>query len=205
MFKSMLFIAMGLLAGLFSFLLLPVIGITFPLLAIPGFFLLSSMKITQTDTLDEHFDESTLDWQAWPPQKQPKVWIVDDDKDMAILMQAGLESQGIRSDIITDPSDLHRKISFDEVDFILLDWMLSSNLTADMVMRRAIRIIGTFSDLQQKFQKHPAQVVTYSALEEDKIHVPESEFFHHLGHLDKSTPYQDMIHHLSGWINSQVH
>jgi len=207
MLRVFLFMTGGLICGLSSFFLFPMMGVTFPLLAIPGFLYYSYLKIDQFEAQARETDEEMdLDWQAWPPAvKQPKVWIVDDDKDMAVLMQAGLESKGIHADIITDATDLHRRISFDEVDFILLDWMLSSNLTADMVMLRAIRIISTFSDLQRKFQEHPARVVTYSAMDEHDIHVPHSEFFNHLEHMDKSTPYKEVIQRLSGLIQGQVH
>ncbi len=149
--------------------------------------------------------EMAEDWMDWKSiVKKPKVWIVDDDEDVALLMQDGLKRFGIAANIITDTRDLHRKLSFDRADFILLDWMLSADLTADMVMKKAIRLINSFSNLKAEFKDRPPQVVTYSVLEKDQIHVPSSQYFDHVAHIEKSTPRKEVLHRFSEMIQNSM-
>lgn len=127
------------------------------------------------------------------PKKQPRVLIVDDDVDLAYALQTGLRREGIFAEVITQTDEIHRRISFDRADFILLDWMLDEHLTADMVVSRSIRLIDAFSDLREKFTTRPPRVVTFSVLERSLVRLPPSKFFDHHDHLEKSLPHSDVI------------
>lgn len=212
MLKAVLFVIGGTLAGVGSFFLIPFIAVLLPLLAIPCLVFVGYNKLYVTAENEElrnaeaeTMAELSEDWVDWKSiVKKPKVWIVDDDTDMALLMQDGLKRCGITANVITDTHDLHRKLSFDRADFILLDWMLSTELTADMVMNKAIRLINSFTDLKTEFKERPPQVVTYSVLEKSQINVPRSQYFEHVEHLEKSIPREDVLHRFSEIIQNTM-
>lgn len=214
MFKSFIFVIGGLLAGVGSFFLIPFIAVMLPLLAIPCLVYVGYTKLYASNenhevlsiAQSEAIAAISDDWTDWKSiVKKPKVWIVDDDEDMAVLMQDGLKRLGIAASVITDTRDLHRKMTFDKADFILLDWMLSTELTADMVMEKAIRLINSFAELKTEFKERPPQVVTFSVLEKSKINVPASQYFEHVEHLEKSSPREDVLHRFSELIQNTMH
>lgn len=133
---------------------------------------------------------------AATPRRQPRILIVDDDVDLAYALQTGLRQRGYFSEVITQTDEIHRRISFDRADLILLDWMLDEQLTADMVVSRSIRLIDAFSDLREKFTRHPPRVVTFSVVDRASVRLPQSRFFCHLAHLEKSMPRADVISRL---------
>lgn len=134
------------------------------------------------------------------PRRQPRVLIVDDDVDLAYALQTGLRRQGIFAEVITQTDEIHRRISFERADFILLDWMLDEHLTADMVVSRSIRLIDAFADLREKFLTRPPRVVTYSVLEREQVRLPQSRFFDHHDHLEKSMNHSEVIDRLTRMI-----
>lgn len=208
MLKAGIFTTVGIVAGLSSFILLPLIAIALPFLAGLGLVYAAYEKTRpriEKDDLNgvDDFRSDWLDWRSYA--RKPKVWIVDDDRDMAVLMQNGLMRLGINANVITDVRDLHRRMSFERADYILLDWMLSSDLTAAMVMEKAIRLISTFSDLKHEFEEQPPQVMTYSVLAEHQIQVPKSQFFDHVGHLEKSKSSTAAITQFSKLIHNANH
>lgn len=197
-----------------SFILLPVFAILLPFIASGVLVYIHYKNLSPASDevvafansqqlIEEDFAEGWVHWKEMT--KAPKVWIVDDDEDLALLMQDGLKKLGINAKVITETQDLHHKMCFEHADFILLDWMLSTNLTADMVMDRAIRLIDTTSRLEKEFKAHPAHVVTYSSLDKNKIHVPESQYFEHMEHLEKSIPRQEVLQRFSEIINNSMH
>ncbi len=205
MLKSVLFVIGGTLAGVGSFFLIPLIALLLPVLAVPCLVYAGYTKLYSRQEV-EPLAEISEDWLDWKSiGKKPKVWIVDDDEDMALLMQDGLKRFGITANVITDTHDLHRKLSFDRADFILLDWMLSTDLTADMVMKKAIRLINSISKLKTEFKEQPPQVVTYSTLEKNQINVPSSQYFEHVEHLEKSIPREDVLYRFSELIQNTMH
>ncbi|MGZ3692024.1 MAG: hypothetical protein ACXVAX_11005, partial [Pseudobdellovibrio sp.] len=115
-----------------------------------------------------------------------------------------LKRMGIPSQVLDVTRDLHRKIIFDHADYILLDWMLSSNVTADMVLKKAIRLINTIEDIKSEFNKNPARVITFSALDEDQIHVPANRYFEHTGHLEKSVPRAQALQKFSRLMHNSM-
>lgn len=153
----------------------------------------------QEDWRDGRF--STENPQKSTPRHQPRVLIVDDDVDLAYAMQTGLRRQGIFAEVITQTDEVHRRISFDRADFILLDWMLDEHLTADMVVSRSIRLIDAFADLREKFTMSPPRVVTFSVLDREMVRLPQSRFFSHHDHLEKSMSHADVIARLMRMID----
>lgn len=204
MLNALLLFTTGLTIGLSSFFTMPFIAILFSFAATGFIAYLGYIKLTPQEewlSANELLADNTgtsIDLPAEPIKweqlvNKPKVWIVDDDEDLALVMQASLKKMGIQSNVITNASSLHRKIILDHADYILLDWMLSSNLTADMVMKKAIRLINSASYFKTEFTQQPAHVVTYSSLAEDEITVPKSDFFEHMGHLEKSTDRKSVV------------
>lgn len=216
MFNAGLLFIASLTLGLSSFFTLPFVAIFLSFTALAFFAYLAYIKLTPQEewlTATETIADTTAFTTDLPAEpinwnrlvKKPKVWIVDDDEDLALVMQASLKKMGIHANVITNASNLHRKIISDRADYILLDWMLNSNLTADMVMKKAIRLINSASYFKDDFANDPAHVVTYSSLAEDEINVPKSVFFEHMGHLEKSTPRHEVLKKFSELVyNSEL-
>lgn len=134
-----------------------------------------------------------------PPKAAPRVLIIDDDVELARALETAMKKIGCETEVATRYEDLHRKITFSDADFIVMDWQLNDNVTADMVMARAARLISAFSDLRRKFHSHPPSIVTYSVLDRDDIQLPAEgmEYFKHLDHWQKPVPFADIMRRAS--------
>lgn len=131
--------------------------------------------------------------QARTPQKQtPRVLIVDDDKDVALALEAIFRQFGCQTEVVTETQDLHRLMSFEKADFIVLDWMLSERVRANQVVEKAIRLIDTFSDLREKFSRHHPKIVTYSVLDETQVSLPMNQYFDHADHWQKPIQFSEL-------------
>lgn len=212
MFKVTVFTIGALALGLSSFFTLPAFAVFAPFAAVFLMACIAFVKLTpqreslcpvgayvnDTAASTANLPTPGIDWNRIA--HKPKVWVVDDDEALAIALQASLRRLGIEAGIVTNARDLHRRIIADRADYILLDWMLGSNITADMVMKKSIRIIDSASYFTEDFTNNPAHVVTYSSLTEDEIDVPLSPFFDYMGHLKKSAPRKEVLKKFSRMI-----
>ena len=122
----------------------------------------------------------------------PTVLIVEDDPDVALATESIFKQLGCKT-ILSDGHDgASHKMSFQDVDFIVLDWMLGDNLSADQLVKKSTRIIDAYKDLRSKFHNQHAKVITYSALDRSKVHLPESQYFDHLDHWQKPVNYTEL-------------
>ena len=127
----------------------------------------------------------------------PTVLIVEDDLDVANATESIFKQLGCKT-IISDGHDgASHKMSFQDVDFIVLDWMLGNNLSADELVKKSTRIINAFKDLRSRFLHQHAKVITYSALDKSKIHLPDSEYFDYLDHWQKPVNYTELARRAS--------
>lgn len=132
----------------------------------------------------------------------PTVLIVEDDLDVANATESIFKQLGCKT-IISDGHDgASHKMSFQDVDFIVLDWMLGNNLSADELVKKSTRIINAFKDLRSRFQNQHAKVITYSALDKSKIHLPDSEYFDHLDHWQKPVNYNELARRASDLLTA---
>lgn len=122
----------------------------------------------------------------------PTVLIVEDDVDVAMATESIFKQLGCKT-ILSDGHDgASHKMSFQDVDFIVLDWMLGDNLFADQLVKKSTRIIDAFKDLRSRFQHQHAKVITYSALDRSKVNLPQTEYFDHLDHWQKPVNYSEL-------------
>ncbi len=132
----------------------------------------------------------------------PTVLIVEDDLDVANATESIFKQLGCKT-IVSDGHDgASHKMSFQDVDFIVLDWMLGNNLSADELVKKSTRIINAFKDLKSRFQHQHAKVITYSALDKSKIHLPDSEYFDHLDHWQKPVNYSELARRASDLLTA---
>jgi CheY-like chemotaxis protein len=124
--------------------------------------------------------------------KPPVVMIVDDDVDTAMGIEMIFRQLGCITHIVTNPNDLHRKISMGDADFIVLDWMLSEKIQAGQVVEKAVRVIDSFSDLKQKFELAQPKIITHSVLGKNSITIPENHYFKHLDHWQKPISHYEL-------------
>ncbi|MBC7753625.1 MAG: hypothetical protein H7Z71_05255 [Moraxellaceae bacterium] len=124
--------------------------------------------------------------------KSPTVLIVEDDPDVAMATESIFKQLGCKT-ILSDGHDgASHKMSFQDVDFIVLDWMLGDNLSADQLVKKSTRIIDAYKDLRSKFHNQHAKVITYSALDRSKVQLPQSDYFDHLDHWQKPVNYTEL-------------
>ena len=127
----------------------------------------------------------------------PTVLIVEDDLDVAAATESIFKQLGCKT-IVSDGHDgASHKMSFQDVDFIVLDWILGDNLSADELVKKSTRIIDAFKDLRTRFQNQHAKVITYSALDKSKVQLPDNEYFDHLDHWQKPLNYSDLVRRAS--------
>lgn len=123
----------------------------------------------------------------------PVVMIVDDDVDTALATELMFKQLGCRTHVVCEPADMHRKISFEAPDLIILDWNLDRGLHGDDVVERAGRLIDAFSDLRARFGSAPPKVVTHSVVDMEQIEVPRSDYFLHLDHWQKPLKHEELV------------
>lgn len=125
--------------------------------------------------------------------KPPVIFIVDDDLDTALATEAMFKQLGCQTQVMTDPSEVHRRLSFEEADLIVLDWKLSEELEGKDVVDRANKLIDTFSDLRDRFSLSRGKVITHSVLPRGKISMPVNGYFQHYDHWKKPMAYDELV------------
>ena len=141
-------------------------------------------------TLADNYLQTTV--QLNPGKQMPTVLIIEDDADVALATESIFKQLGCKT-ILSDGHDgASHKMSFQDVDFIVLDWMLGDNLSADQLVKKSTRIIDAFKDLRSRFQHQHAKVITYSVLDKSKVHLPPTEYFDHLDHWQKPVNYSEL-------------
>lgn len=135
-------------------------------------------------------------------KQAPTVLIVEDDMDVATATESIFKQLGCKT-ILSDGHDgASHKMSFQDVDFIVLDWILGDNLSADELVKKSTRIIDAFKDLRARFQHQHAKVITYSALDKSKVRLPDNEYFDHLDHWQKPVNYSELARRASDMLTA---
>ena len=134
--------------------------------------------------------DARLDTQV---RRSPSVIIVDDDVETALATEFMFKQLGCRTEIVCDPEGVHRKLSNDEADLIVLDWKLSPELEGRDVIERANRLIGAFADLRTRFENTRSRVITHSVLPKSDIQLPSGGNFKHFDHWQKPLPYSELL------------
>lgn len=79
---------------------------------------------TNTELLQNNAQGSAIK----KPYRAPTVMIVEDDKDVAIAMESIFRQLGCKTIISDGHDEAAHKMSFQNVDFVVLDWMLGGNV-----------------------------------------------------------------------------
>lgn len=123
----------------------------------------------------------------------PTVLIIEDDEDVAAATAAAFKKLGCNAIISDGKGGVSHTMSFQDVDFIVLDWMLGDDLSADQLVKRSTRIIDAFKDLRLRFKRQHGKIITYSVLDRSEIQVPENQYFEHLDHWQKPFKQAELI------------
>ncbi len=122
----------------------------------------------------------------------PTVLIVEDDADVATATASIFNRLGCQTMISDGLDGVSQKMSFQHVDFIVLDWMLAKNIHGDQLVKSSIEMIDGFNDLKSRFSRDPSKVITYSTLDRSKVRLPENQYFDHWDHWQKPLRYNDL-------------
>lgn len=133
----------------------------------------------------------------------PTVLIIEDDADIAAATALAFKKLGCNTIISNGQNGAAHTMSFQDVDFIVLDWMLGEDLSADKLVKRSSRIIDAFKDLRLRFKQHHGKIITYSVLDRSQIHVPENQYFEHLDHWQKPFKPNELITRAAEVLNAK--
>lgn len=120
-----------------------------------------------------------------PTTKRPQVLIVEDDIDVALLIEKAFVDAGCRTKRNDGLNSAHLEMAFGDYDIVVLDWSLGQTLTAREVVSRADRLINLFPDLRAKFAEFQPIVLTESVLGAEKIDLPQCSYFAQFEHWKK--------------------
>jgi len=122
----------------------------------------------------------------------PSVLIIEDDAEVAAATEAIFKQLGCQTTISNGHDGVPYKMSFQNFDFIVLDWMLGDNLVGNQVVEKSVKIIDLFNDLKIRFEHNQPKVITYSVLDRPQVQLPTNHYFYHLDHWRKPTRYSDL-------------
>jgi CheY-like chemotaxis protein len=152
--------------------------------------LLGKAELRDLDFIPSHFG------------RHPKVLIVDDDIDLTTIMSSVFRNLGCETAVANTPKDVHRMMTYNKPDFIVLDWMLSKKVTANQVVNRAIHLVDSVEKLQMNFKSEHPKVITYSVLDSSEISFPKSDYFEHLEHWQKPIQLSELTARTSEMLAS---
>jgi len=140
------------------------------------------------------WDESEDGYRDWPTKTQTaKVLIVDDDPEAANLVQHIFQKAGYSTMVTGNVKDAKKRMLFEDIDIIILDWNLGVNESGGQVLSETARQMRNRSMFGKEFQTKPPRIVTYSSMDLSEIDVPQSEFYIHIDHWNKtSMSYSEM-------------
>ncbi|MGZ3726873.1 MAG: response regulator [Pseudobdellovibrio sp.] len=153
-------------------------------------------------------DRETQNWKSYKPpviitngsdldyvksdDTQPHVLIVEDDSDIARAIEKIFKRLGCSTTISNGHDGVSYKMSFQDFDFIVLDWVLGDDVQGNDVVQESVDIIHRFKNLRLHFEnKHP-KIITYSVLNRPQVRFPKNEYFYHLDHWNKPIKYSEL-------------
>lgn len=126
-------------------------------------------------------------------KNQPIALIVDDDMELARATAKLFERTGCKALVATQIDEAKKLIIQEDVDIIVLDWLLGETERGDQLVQEVTHFIEHYNDLRSKFAKKQPRIVTYSVLDRSQVHVPESRYFTYYDHWTKSTKIKDLV------------
>jgi CheY-like chemotaxis protein len=139
-----------------------------------------------------------------PSKHVPSVLIVEDDPEVAAATEAVFKQLGCETTISNGHDGVPYKMSFQNYDFIVLDWMLGDDLVGNQLVEKSVKIIDLFNDLKARFEHNRPKVITYSVLDRPQVQLPTNNYFYHLDHWRKPTRYSDLAVKASELISANA-
>ncbi|MBL7687642.1 MAG: hypothetical protein JNJ49_06375 [Bdellovibrionaceae bacterium] len=136
---------------------------------------------------------------------RPVVMIVEDDVDSAQAVESIFKSFGCETIIATKFENAHRRMAFQKIDLIVLDWLLGEQVKGGQIVEKAAKLIENVKDLKGRFAEHHPKIITFSSLEEKKVQWPENHYFDHYGHWQKPINYNQLREKTLDFLNANVH
>ncbi|MCB1179474.1 MAG: hypothetical protein KDK36_17975, partial [Leptospiraceae bacterium] len=125
-------------------------------------------------------------------RNKANVLVVDDDVDSLIPIEQTLQNLSCTTYYAIDSKDASRKLLSDKLDLVILDWMVCDD-TGAKIIENSIKKIERFNDLKEKIVLKKPKIITYSSLNEDKVKIPKSDYFEHVGHWTKPMNYKEIV------------
>ena len=150
--------------------------------------------LANPDTLSdvEHFADSDGSDIGVIVKHKPAVLIIEDDAEVALATEQIFKQLGCETTISDGHDGTQYRMSFQNYDFIVLDWMLGDNLLGDQIVQNSVNVIDLFTDLRSRFEKHQPKIITYSVLDRPQVQLPKNDYFYHLDHWHKPAKYSDL-------------
>lgn len=132
-------------------------------------------------------------------QRMPTVLIVDDDVDVVLQVERTLQMMGCNTIAALNFAEAQRELMTGKVDLVILDWQLEKG-------RLASNLLNKVTSTLDKFLKSPPDesgaaaktvIVTHSALPEDEVKVPQSDYFICVDHWMKPVERNELVRRTS--------
>ncbi|MBK7891444.1 MAG: hypothetical protein IPJ84_11525 [Bdellovibrionales bacterium] len=136
---------------------------------------------------------------------RPVVMIVEDDIDSAQAVESVFKSFGCETIIATKFENAHRRMAFQKIDLIVLDWLLGEQMKGGQIVEKAAKLIENVKELKGRFADHHPKIITFSSLEEKKVQWPENHYFDHYDHWQKPINYRQLREKTIDFLNANVH
>lgn len=136
---------------------------------------------------------------------RPVVMIVEDDIDSAQAVESVFKSFGCETIIATKFENAHRRMAFQKIDLIVLDWLLGEQMKGGQIVEKAAKLIENVKELKGRFADHHPKIITFSSLEEKKVQWPENHYFDHYDHWQKPINYRELREKTLDFLNANVH
>lgn len=120
-----------------------------------------------------------------------RVLIVDDDSASIQILKTCLTTAGCHLKIVESGEAAVAEMISNTYDLVFLDWCLP-DLNGSETLQKVEKInsMSPTRDFQWTSFKMP--VVTYSSLDRQQIHLPNSRHFRFVDHWTKTTPFQKL-------------
>ncbi len=124
-------------------------------------------------------------------KKSPRILIVDDDTDSALLVESVFAHLGCPTLCAHTAIDAEKDICTLKADLIILDWRIDDQTDARSITEHCEKILAKYGAHRNGRKK--MQIVTYSSLGAEEISYLRSEHFEHVDHWQKPIDPADLL------------
>lgn len=173
-FLNVIILALGVVLGIGSIFLLPLTLFLLPVLSIGGIgYFMASILMKKSQVI-------------------PKILIVEDDYDTAMLATQVFKALGCQAQVAANSEAASHILEDQKIDLILLDWHLGGDDFASKLLSSFSDKIEASTKQSEMLATTQSRVVTFSGTAKKDILLPDSQYFEHKEHWLKPLSYKEL-------------